>query len=290
MSDMRLPKTVIPKSLDNYLRAEGYDAGALPTDISATRLKDSPRVTRLFKEHSSQIQTDYLKRGYAKLGEAWHSYMEKHAPDGWITERRFYAQVDGKIVSGAIDALEPTETGFKIWDYKLMTAYKAQTDLKEFERQLNIYAFLLRQTGLNVDGLYISAIIRDWSDRKVGTGNYPDTMFPVFELPLWPAADAAEYVRSRIDAHYSKDLPLCTDEERWMSDPKWAVVLEKTGRTVKLYDHEDEALRHKTKSPFFVQKREAEPIRCQRWCEVAEFCDQYQAELYVKEITGDGQD
>ena len=52
--------------------------------------------------------------------------MEKHAPDGRIKERRFYAQVEGKIVSGAIDALEPTETGFKIWDYKLMTAYKAR--------------------------------------------------------------------------------------------------------------------------------------------------------------------
>ena len=140
------------------MKAEGYDAGALPTDISATRLRDSPRVTRLFKEHASQIQPDYLKRGFAKLGEAWHSYMERHAPDGWITERRFYAQVEGKIVSGAIDAIEPTDTGFKIWDYKLMTAWKAQTDLKEFEKQLNIYAFLLRQSGLNVEGLYISAV------------------------------------------------------------------------------------------------------------------------------------
>merc|ERR1711991_1187696 len=105
--------------------------------------------------------------------------------------------------------------------YKLMTAYKAQTELKEFEAQLNIYAFLLRQHSMNPERLFISAVIRDWSDKKV-SGNYPDTMFPVFELPLWTEAQAENYIAERLSLHFAEDLPLCTEEERWMSSPKFA--------------------------------------------------------------------
>ena len=282
---MRLNKDILPASLDAYLRSENYDSGAIPTDISATRLKDSPRVHRLFKQHASDVKVDYLKRGYAKLGEAWHYYMEQYAPDDWITEQRFYAQIDGKMISGAIDAIEPTATGCNIWDYKLMTSYKAQTELKEFEAQLNIYAFLLRQNGYNPEGLFISGIIRDWSDKKVG-GSYPDTMFPVYQLEMWREAQVENYISERLALHFSEELPLCTNEERWMSDPKFAVVSQKTGKTLRLFDDEQKALDYTTKTPVTIEKRESEPIRCQRFCEVAEFCEQYQSELFTKEVLG----
>lgn len=280
----------MPESLQRYLDADGYDPGHIPTDISATRLKDAPRVHRLTSEYRDQISVERQSRGFAKLGEAWHHHMEMHAPDEWIVERRFYAQVDGRIVSGAIDAVEPfgTARGVKVWDYKVMTAYKAQTDLKDFERQLNIYAFLLRQNGMNPVGLYISGVIRDWSDRKV-SGTYPDTMFPVFELPIWPEEEAEAYVKERLALHFGEDLPPCTDEERWMSATKYAVVSEKTGKTLRLYNDEQSALDHKTKSPFHVEKRQPEPIRCQRFCEVAQFCTQYQSELFAEGLLSDGQ-
>lgn len=284
---MKLDKSIMPESLSNYLTANTYDAGTLPTDISATRLKDSPRVNRLFKEHASKITIDYKMRGFAKLGEAWHDYMDRYAPDHWITERRFYANVNGRLISGAIDAIEPTKTGHNIWDYKLMTAYKAQTELKEFEQQLNIYAFLLRENGFTPEGLFISAIIRDWSDKKV-SGNYPDTMFPVFKLKLWEPQVAEDYIKERLSLHFSEELPLCTDEERWMSAPKFAVVSKASGKTLRLYNDHSMALNHKTKTAVIIEKREAEPIRCQRFCEVAEFCDQYQSELFTKECL-DGQ-
>jgi hypothetical protein len=276
----------LPASLNSYLNADGYDAGSLPTDISATRLKDSPRIGRLWSQHRDKITDKPLSRGFAKLGEAWHHHMEMHAPDHWIVERRFYASVHGKMISGALDAVEPVGgDDCIVWDYKLMTAYKAQTDLKEFERQLNIYAFLLRQNGLNPVSLRISACIRDWADWRSRTDNsYPSTMFPVYELPLWSADEAEEYVRSRVKHHTQEEMPLCSDEERWLSAPKYAVISEKTKKTLRLFDSHDEALNYKTKSPVVIEKREAEPVRCQRFCDVAEFCDQYQAELIGKEL------
>ena len=284
---MKLSKEVLPESVRRYLQSENYDAGSIPTDISATRLKDSPRVNRLQKMHYKEIKPDYLKRGFAKLGEAWHGYMEQYAPEDWVCEQRFYASAGDKLISGAIDALEPHDGGYNIWDYKVMTSYKAQTELREFEAQLNIYAYILRQNDMEPKGLYISGLIRDWSDKRV-TGTYPDTMFPVFELPLWSEAQAENYVHERIQHHFTEDLPLCTDEERWMSSPKFAVVSQKTGKALRVFDTEEQALDFQTKAPVSIEKRKAEPIRCQRFCEVAEFCDQYQSELFTEEVLGDG--
>ena len=112
----------LPKSLLNYITNETYDAGSIPVDISATRLKDTPRITRLFKLHRDKIKINYLDRGFAKLGEAWHKAMEDSSPSDWICEKRFYANVNGYIISGAIDALEPVGKNlYNIWDYKLMS-------------------------------------------------------------------------------------------------------------------------------------------------------------------------
>ena len=51
----------LPKSLLNYITNETYDAGSIPVDISATRLKDTPRITRLFKLHRDKIKINYLE-------------------------------------------------------------------------------------------------------------------------------------------------------------------------------------------------------------------------------------
>lgn len=284
-------KEGLPQPLKSFLNEDGYDAGSLPTDISATRLKDSPRIGRLWREHRDKIENKPLSRGFAKLGEAWHHYMFLHAPDHWLAEHRFYATVNGKIISGAIDAVEPVGgDDCIVWDYKLMTAYKAQTELKDFERQLNIYAWLLRQNGKNPVSLRISACIRDWADAKWRYNNhdnsYPHSMFPVYEMPLWSAEEAESYVHERTKHHTQEELPLCSDEERWMSEPKFAVTSEKTKKALKLFDTLEGATEHAARvgSPTYIEKRTAEPIRCQRFCEVAEFCSQYQAELVGKEL------
>ena len=146
IDDPELIDLALPQSLLNYLQQDNYDSGSIPVDISATKLKDSPRISRLWSMHKDKIKVPFLNKGYAKLGEAWHKAMEESAPESWICEKRFYADVDGKIISGAIDALEPAgKNTYNIIDYKLMSTYKAQTDLNEFEQQLNIYAFLLRE-------------------------------------------------------------------------------------------------------------------------------------------------
>lgn len=285
IDDPELIDLALPQSLLNYLQQDNYDSGSIPVDISATKLKDSPRISRLWSMHKDKIKVPFLNKGYAKLGEAWHKAMEESAPESWICEKRFYADVDGKIISGAIDALEPAgKNTYNIIDYKLMSTYKAQTDLNEFEQQLNIYAFLLRENGYEVDGLFVSAVLRDWSANKVNQEGYPKTQFPIFVMEKWKDKEAEDYVKRRIKMHTSEEIPLCTDQDRWMSEPKYAVVSEKTKKAIKLYDTYESALAHQSKSTFYVEKRQAEPMRCKRFCDVAPYCDQYQAELVAEEL------
>ena len=44
IDDPELIDLALPQSLLNYLQQDNYDSGSIPVDISATKLKDSPRI------------------------------------------------------------------------------------------------------------------------------------------------------------------------------------------------------------------------------------------------------
>ena len=272
----------LPKSLLNYISNDSYDAGSIPVDISATRLKDTPRISRLFKQHRDKIKINHLDKGFAKLGEAWHKAMEDSSPDDWICEKRFYADVNGYVISGAIDGLEPVGKNlYNIWDYKLMSSYKAKTDLSEFVKQLNIYAYILKKNNINVKNLYISAMIRDWTVNRISDPNYPQTNLPVFKLEKWDDKVTEQYVMERVEHHTQEELPECTDEEMWSTGDTFIVESLKAGKVMKVFKTKEEAELHPSviKGTAKVDKRSSERLRCKRYCEVADFCDQYQQHL-----------
>ena len=111
---------------------------------------------------------------------------------------------------------------------------------------------------------YLSAVPRDWSANKVNQEGYPKTQFPVFVMEKWKDKEAEDYVKRRIKMHTSEEIPLCTDQDRWMSELKYAVVSENE-ESYKAYDTYESALAHQSKSTFYVEKRQAEPMRCKRF-------------------------
>ena len=272
----------LPKSLLNYISNDSYDAGSIPVDISATRLKDTPRISRLFKQHRDKIKINHLDKGFAKLGEAWHKAMEESSPPDWICEKRFYADVNGYVISGAIDGLEPVGKNlYNVWDYKLMSSYKAKTDLSEFVKQLNTYAYILKKNNINVKNLYISAMIRDWTVNRISDPNYPQTNLPVFKLEKWDDKVTEKYVIERVKHHTQKELPECTDEEMWSTGDTYIVESLKAGKVMKVFQTKEEAEQHPSviKGTAKVDRRASERLRCKRYCEVSDFCDQYQRHL-----------
>jgi hypothetical protein len=215
--------------------------------------------------------------------------MEEHGSDDAITEARFYAEVLGKIISGAIDNYKQAI----ISDYKSTSVYKIQKkSYEDWERQLNIYAWLCRtQTPpLPVRSLRIIAIIRDWQASKANIPAYPSA--PIVEIPLslWTYAEQTAYVEERVlrlnaSAELPDDLlPPCTNEERWMGDSKWAVMKEGGKRALRLYDTKPEATAYIEQnlgcpSDTIVVERPGIPRRCMQYCAASKMCVQQQQYL-----------
>jgi hypothetical protein len=281
--------------IQNALMNDSYQGGLL-TDISATGLIDSPRIKYLRKQYSHEITEDASRRIASLLGTAFHQLMEENSPDDWIKEERFYAEVDGLMLSGQIDAIVPIkkknlgDNPVVIRDYKVITAYKAQSGMKDYERQGNIYGYLLRRNGYTPISFVIEAVIKDWKESfALRDENYPQLPIVEYEYPIWSFDQSEQYIKERLKLHFPKDdtIPECSDEEMWSSESKFEAKKKGHKKATKLFDSERDANNwiadqdhRSTKGTTFedwdIIQRPSERRRCEgNWCNVSEYCDQF---------------
>jgi hypothetical protein len=197
------------------------------------------------------------------------------------------AEVEGWQISGAFDRLGLLAGGV-LQDYKCTSVWSVIRGPKpEWENQLNVLAWLAARNKIQVSRLEIVAILRDWSRGKARAGgDYPSHQVKVLAVPLWPKTEAAAFVAERVRLHQSAesladdDLPECTPAERWQGADVYAV--KKPGRksAVKLHDTAEAAAAHVAElgGAHFVEHRPGQSVRCQDYCAVASFCNQWQAE------------
>jgi hypothetical protein len=127
--------------------------------------------------------------------------------------------------------------------------------------------------------MQIVALLRDHSKRDAARdSNYPQLPVIVVPIDMWTSEATVAFINERINLHLDAEveLPECSAEERWASDPVYAVM--KTGRktAVKLFDNEAEAkniIDHG--KDLYLQFRPGESRRCKDYCSVAKFCSQY---------------
>ena len=106
----------------------------------------------------------------------------------------------------------------------------------------------------------------------------------IFPIELWTPAKQEEFVLERVRLHQeaarAKDdvLPMCSAEERWASDTKFAV--EKPGRkaAIKLADSIQEANKwisehQRPGETFNISRRDGESTRCLHYCNVWNLCE-----------------
>jgi hypothetical protein len=148
-------------------------------------------------------------------------------------------------ISGQTDTLSLEEK--MLTDYKCTSVYAIGTDKPEWEEQLNLYAWLWRKHGHEIERLRILTILRDWrrseADKKF---DYPQAPVVSIDIPLWGFVRQSDFVAQRVELHQEAmanpdgDLPECSDEDRWL--------------------------------------RRGKNIRCEgNWCQVAPFCSQWQS-------------
>lgn len=272
----------LPQAIVDAVLNDAYSKG--DANISVTGLLKPPRLVALEDQHENEIVEDASDRIWSLLGQAVHTILER-ANRKAIAERRLSIEIEGWKVSGGMDVYEE---GGILLDYKTTSVWKlVKGDLIEWEKQLNLYAVILRSQGHKVEKLQVIAILRDWSKMEADRDPlYPQAQVVNINIPLWDPDKAYKFMRERVILHQQAklSLPECTPEDRWARPDVWAVM--KVGRktAVKLYSNENEAKAHVGfDKALSVVHRPGMSVRCKAYCSVSKFCSQYQKELATSE-------
>jgi len=288
----------LPKAMLNALSHDRYDGGH--GDVSCTTLIAPAQQFQLKQVHGDEVVEDASERIWSLIGTAVHYVIQNAVIDmkkkgEWddrnITEKRFYHDVNDKKVSAQIDLFEAGE----LMDFKITSIWAIKDALKngksDWTAQLNIQRYLMVNNGIVVDHLYVVAIARDWN--KSGNMRDPDYPPRVVKLPIemWKMQATEDYISSRINALYSEHLVPCTPDECWETTTKYALMKKGRKSAVRLLDDEklvmpyaaekgcavqdDDDGHWELKSDHYVEIRIGERKRCQDYCEVSPFCDQW---------------
>lgn len=285
----------IPHQIVSAVMNDPYKGGG---DISATQLILPPRILQLRRRHEAEIEMDISDLIWALLGQVGHKILERSDDSHAILEERIGIESLGWLVTGQSDVYvtkdfdvekgEWIEIPPTIRDYKFIKVIAGKYDHPDWDNQLNILAHLWRSQGFPVDQLEIVAIYRDWSkvlyerDRR----RYPPPV-QTFKIKLWSPAEADLFIHDRVNLHKTavelpdELLPFCTPEEQWRSSSKWAVRKPKRESAVKLCDSQEEAeayIKGFGSPAMTVEFRPAKAMRCEMFCDVRPFCNQFRLE------------
>lgn len=276
-------------SADEYVRGNA--------DFTTTELIRPTRILALRRSHDADIEEDVSDRVWALSGQARHVVLERIAksnPIRYIVEHRFETTMPGgATISGQID-LYDSETKI-LYDWKETSVWKFMLgDTVEWEQQANINLYHMRMHGMFPVALKNIAILKDWKARKARFGrekDYPACAIHICNLPAWSVGQAQDYILHRIKTHREglANPPVCTKKERWQRDATFALMRRDRKRAIRLFDNRDQAeaamMQAMRAAPlgdsnkFYIEARQAEPVRCLDFCEVQPYCDFGQAAM-----------
>ena len=277
----------LPKPFENIANNPSYSKGK--AHISATSLLNSPKIVALLKKHDADLEQDVADMIWSIFGSAVHNILEKGADENNLVEQRFYAELDGWTVSGAVDLQVVDKDGIHIQDYKTTSVWAVMNDKPEWEQQLNIYAWLVaKNKQVNIKSLTIVAILKDWSKREAERKpDYPQKNVALVDIPLWTFEEQEAFIKGRIAKHSAAEfametnaeLPECTPAEMWEKPPVWAVIKQGNTRAKSLHESPElaEAAKKELGSEYEIQIRQGDRTRCKDYCLVNKWCKQYKA-------------
>lgn len=277
----------LPEPFVKAVTSDDYERG--DANFTTTELIRPVRINSYIRQHWDEITEDVSERVWAFAGQAKHVVLERIArsdPDRYLVEERFSVTMPGgKKISGKIDLFD-----FKdgtLYDWKETSVWKfILGDLKEWTEQGNINVLLMRMAQMEVRALKNVALLKDWKARLARTtkrDDYPQCAINVCDLPIWTIGEQQDFILKRVAEQEAgkDDPPVCTKEERWQRDHVYA--LHKKGRksALRLFDNSDQAQaaleqQERLRKPgesFYIEERQAEPVRCLDFCPVQQFCD-----------------
>lgn len=330
-------KQNIPKGLVAALTP--YQRKIVPGRYSVTEVVNAPLVAVLRRRHGDEITVDVSERIWAMFGTAVHMAIEKSQEDeqkpggirrivpgrrriarkkksrsrfkrlksGTLTEQYVETKLKGVIQN--VDVEYTVRGVFDEYDFedKTLRDYKTTSvnsvifgGRDEWTAQLNMYAFMARMQGLEVNHLENVLILRDWMQTKARTqSDYPQSQIFVMKQPVWTDAACGMYLSDRVwNLIHMEDVPdalqtPCNAVDRWARPDTYAVMKNKNKRATRVLSSKAEAEAYATglaakttKDKYYIIKRPGRDVRCEDYCEVNPFCPYWQKRLTMN-INGD---
>ena len=269
----------LPDALVNAVSVERHNK---PGQYSATTLNKGTKEIVLQERHWDEFEVDAADNVWAVFGTAVHAVLEKHN-DGNFHEERFDVAVGDSRVTGVVDSYD-MERG-TIADWKTASVYKVMKgDFADWYRQGMTYAWLLKQSGLDVRRCRFIALLKDHSKSKARfDAGYPQSPVFVYEFEITPEEleQTGERIASKVaeieDAEKlaDDDIAPCTAEERWCDGDKYAVMKNGRKTAVRVFDTLPDADRcaGELGSGHYVENRPAVSRKCADYCLCKDFCD-----------------
>jgi len=269
-----------------------YDSG--DTDYSVTTLLDPPRIVHLNKRHMAKVELFVEDLLHSFTGTAVHEYMERMLLERDSTmykcEERLGITINDRKVSGA-------------YDMKNTSCWKVVFgDKDDWTHQQNCYRFLIwMHHKVTLKSLRIIGMFRDWSlvNKWKSGRDYPEYPAVEYQLPLMDLQKVHNWMTDRVTILAAEentaddDLPLCTYEDMWSKPDQVAVKTTRLKRALRVCTDMQKAkawvstyLSKDTCKDKFAdlrfEVRPAERKRCESWCPINRYCNQYNNYLKAK--------
>lgn len=271
----------VPLALAVFLATDDYDYNEDPLTISATTLLKPIRQiilpARIPNEDGMPSLPDMMN---VRLGSAVHNGIERAWVNNYrgamaaiglpakviervrinpkpeeltediipiYLEQRLHKKVGKWTISGKFDFVGEG----RVQDFKTATvwSYMNQTNASKQILQGSIYRWL--DPKLITQGeMDIHHIFKDWKPSQIKVDpNYPTQSFKKQSFTLMSVTETQIYVQNKIneiETHWDadeEDLPLCTDEDLWRSEPvfKYYKNPASTKRSTKNFDNRQDA-------------------------------------------------
>ena len=279
----------IDPAITQAVMSDDYE---LVGDISVTGLIRPPQIAALESQYGEQVEQDVSDGLWRLLGQSMHQVLQAGHVSGAIQEHTLTTEVKGWKVSGTCDIYYEDSNILK--DFKVTSVWSYIFGGRaEWQAQVNLYAYLAEQNGIQVDELKIVMLLRDWNKSGLNvvstrrddiplstSGNTDSPPIPFVEVGIskWPSDFTKKYLEERVTLHQAAregNYPPCTDEERWAKPETWAVVKSGAKRAWRVFKSMEDAvvLAGKAKG-YTVEHRPGKNVRCESYCPVARFCEQ----------------
>ena len=265
--------------------------------FSARYLIDAAQVLDDMKDPQAGKAADWM-RNLAR--EKWPEAFD----DSIMVESTLSLPVnidtDTITISGTVDKFE-TETG-TLKDYKTASVYSYiyKESREKWYAQQNVYAYMLRELGYEVNSAKIIAFFKDWSRTgMLRSKDYPPSLAMEIDVPLLDHEVVGKYIKKRLHMHVQVfDKPgsiPCSGKEMWATADTYKVKKKNGKRSMKNFDNkalaqkfvDDNAMKHA--GGLNIEFTPGKRRRCEEFCPVAEVCPQKQAyDAKMKELEENG--